>query len=69
MTNIINLIGSVYVRESPLEFTHGKFHEYLVMKIYFYDKGKVKFTIYDYIYNILEDIPEDNNIREIRNTS
>ena len=64
MTNIINLIGSVYVRESPLEFTHGKFHEYLVMKVYFYNKGKVKFTIYDYISNMLEDLPKDTRTGE-----
>ena len=62
-------IISVYGRESPLTVTRGKVHEYLGITIGFTDKDRVKFTMYDYIYNMLEDIPEDKNIRDIRNTS
>ena len=59
VTTIIDLIISVYGRESPLKFTCGKVHENLEMTIDFYEKGKIKFTMYDYIANMLEDLPED----------
>ena len=59
MTTITDLIRSVYVRESPLTVNSGKFHKYLGITIDFSEKGKVKFTMYDYIANILEELPED----------
>ena len=58
------MIKYVYGREYPLTTTHGKVHEYLGITIGFTDKDRVKFTMYDCIYNMLEDIPEDKNIRE-----
>jgi len=40
--------------------THrGKVHKYLGMTISFEQKGKVKFTMYDYIYDLLEELPDD----------
>ena len=59
VTNIIDLIRSVYGRESPLTATHGKVHKYIGMNIDFSKKGKINFTIYDYIDDMLEDLPED----------
>ena len=56
-TNIIDLISYVYGRYFPLTVTCGKVHEYLGMTIYFSEKGKVKFTICNYIYNMLEYTP------------
>ena len=59
VTTIIDLISSVYVREYQLTATHGKVHEYLGMTIDFSDKDKLKFTMYDCIVNMLEELPED----------
>ena len=56
-TTIIDLISYFYGREYPLTFNLGKVHEYLGMTIEFSKKGKVKFTMYDYIYDMFEDIP------------
>ena len=64
MTIIIDLISSVYGRESPLIANRGNVHEYLGMTIEFYEKGKVKFTMYDYITNMLEEIHKDTNTGE-----
>ena len=59
MTTVIDLIISVYGREYPLKVTCGKFNKYLGMNIDFSEKGKVKLTVYVYIYNMLEELPED----------
>ena len=59
MSDITDLISSVYGREYPLKVTRGKVHKYLGITIDFSKKGKVKFTMYYYIANILEDINED----------
>ena len=64
MTTIIDLISSVYGRYSPLAVTCGKVHKYLGMTIDFSKKGKVKFTMYDYIVWMLEEIPKDTNTGE-----
>ena len=61
LTTIIDLILSVYVRESLLTVTRGKVHEYLGMTIDFSEKGKVKFTRYEYIKDMLKDIPKNIN--------
>ena len=58
MTTIITLINSVYDRESPLTYTYGKVHEYPGVTINLYWKGNLKFTMYDLITDILEDIPK-----------
>ena len=47
-----------------LRVTCGKVHEYLGMTIYFCEKGKVKFTMYNYIAGMLEEIPEDTKTGE-----
>ena len=64
MTTIIYLISSVCGRDYPLTVTRGKFHKYLGIIIDFSEKGKVKFTIYDYIVDMIEDLPEYMNTRE-----
>ena len=69
MTTIIDLIISVYGRESPLKFTCGKVHENLEMTIDFYEKGKIKFTMYDYINDTIEELPEDTKIGEAETPS
>ena len=64
VTTIIDIISSVYGRDSPLTFTHRKVHEYLGMTIDFSEKGKGKFIIYDYIADMLEYPPEDTKTGE-----
>ena len=58
-TTIIDLIIFINGREYLLTFTCGKVHEYLQIIIDFYEKGKVKFTMYEYIDNIIQEIHED----------
>ena len=57
-TTIIDMISSIYIRQYPLKVACGKVHKYIVMTIDLSDKGKVKFTVYGYISNMLEDLPE-----------
>ena len=59
MTTIIDRISSVYGREYPLTANHGKVHEYLGMTIDLSEMVDLKFTMYDYIDDMLEDLPED----------
>ena len=68
MTTITDLFSSVYGRESPLTFTRRKVHKYLRITNDFSEKGKVKFTTYDYISDILEDLPEDMKTGEAETT-
>ena len=61
MITIIDLISFVYGIESPLTVTHEKVHKYLGITVDFSKKGEVMFTMYYYISNMLEDLPEDMN--------
>ena len=58
MATIIDIIISVYGRESPFTVTCEKVHGNLGTTIDFYEKGKVKLNIYDYILYMLEEFPE-----------
>ena len=57
VTFILAEINDWYGETAPLTVTRGKVHEYLGMTIDYSDKGKVKFTMYDYIYALLEELP------------
>jgi hypothetical protein len=45
----------------PLTATTGLIHDYLGITIDYSEKGKVKFTMYDYLEDSLDKIPEDMN--------
>ena len=47
-----------YGNISKMTITRGKIHKYLGITIYYSLTGKVKFSMVDYIGNILDDIPE-----------
>ena len=47
-----------YGNISKMTITRGKIHKYLGIAIYYSLTGKVKFSMVDYIVNILDDIPE-----------
>ena len=64
VTTIIDIISHVYGRDSPLTVACGKFHEYLGMTIDLSEKGKINFTMYDYISDMLEELPENLKIGE-----
>jgi len=44
---------------TPLTVTRGKIHEYLGMTLDFSTDGQVKFTMTDYIDNMLAELPTD----------
>ena len=55
--DVIELLKSEFGKEAPLTISRGKVHEYLGMTIDFSIKGKVKFTMIDYIENMLAELP------------
>jgi hypothetical protein len=59
VTSIIDMLEAEFGREAPLTKTRGKIHEYLGMTINFSEDGKVKFSMIDYVKNILDSLPED----------
>ena len=59
VTDIIKLLELEFGKEAPLTVTSGKVHKYLGMTIDYSDKGKVKFTMIDYIKGMLDELPGD----------
>ncbi|KAI2496760.1 Reverse transcriptase (RNA-dependent DNA polymerase) [Fragilaria crotonensis] len=57
--DVIELLKSEFGKEAPLTISRGKVHEYLGMTIDFSVKGKVKFTMIDYIENMITELPAD----------
>ena len=55
--SIIELLEREYGQESPLTITRGPVHDYLGMTIDYCDKGKVKFTMLDYIDQLINKMP------------
>ena len=47
--------------KKPLAATTGLIHDYLGITIDYSEEGKVKFTMYDYLEDILDDMPDDMN--------
>ena len=59
VTSVLEEINDWYGEISPLTVTRGKVHDYLGMTIDYSEAGKVKFTMYDYIYDFLEELPPE----------
>ena len=55
--DVIELLKSEFGKEAPLTVSRGKVHEYLGMTIDFSVQGKVKFTMIDYIENMITELP------------
>jgi hypothetical protein len=47
--------------KKPLAATTGDIHDYLGITIDYSNKSKVVFTMYDYLEDILGDMPDDKN--------
>jgi hypothetical protein len=56
---VIALLESEFGKEAPLTVSREKVHEYLGMTVDISVKGKVKFTMIDYVQNILDELPAD----------
>jgi hypothetical protein len=61
VTSVIELVEGEFGKEAPLTIMRGKVHEYLGMTIDFSTKSKVRFSMIDYIRNILDELPPDMN--------
>ena len=59
VTEMIDLLEMEFGNEAPLTKTRGKVHEYLGMTIDFSEKGKVKFSMIDYVQKMLDSLPDD----------
>jgi hypothetical protein len=59
VTSIIDLLDAEFGKEAPLTKMRGKIHDYLGMTIDFSDDGKVKFSMINYVENMLNCLPDD----------
>jgi len=57
--SILEEIRIAYGKEAPMKESHGKIHDYLGMNLDFTVKGKVSITMFDYIKNMLNELPID----------
>jgi hypothetical protein len=58
LTDLNNEFGTT---KKPLAATTGHVHDYLGITIDYSEIGKVKFTMYDYLEDILSEMPDDMN--------
>lgn len=59
VTGVISLLQGVYGTITPLAETRGKQHDYLGMQIDLGVDGKVRFSMIDYIKNVLDETPPE----------
>ena len=59
LDNFIKQLNGVFGVQKPLAESIGRIHEYLGMTIDYSEKSKVKFTMYDYLEDILSEAPSD----------
>lgn len=59
LEDIISELKKRYGKDALLTVTRGRVHDYLGMTIDYQEDGKVKFTMIDYIENMLNEVPGD----------
>ncbi|CAJ1950718.1 unnamed protein product [Cylindrotheca closterium] len=59
LDDLADKLSERYGKEAPLTIQRGEVHEYLGVTIDFSEKGKVKFSMDDYVDRLLEEAPED----------
>ena len=57
--DLISKMQEEYGKEARLAVSHGKVLEYLGMKIYYSNAGKVMFSMQEYVNNLLEECPDE----------
>jgi Reverse transcriptase (RNA-dependent DNA polymerase) len=57
--DLISKMQEEYDKEAPLTVSRGKVLEYLGMKIDYSNTGKVVFSMWDYVKNLLEECPDE----------
>jgi len=67
VTSILNQLDGEFGGVSPLTVTRGAVHEYFRMTINYSQKGKVKFSMFDYLEDIVANFPDD--LKMNRNTA
>lgn len=61
VTSVVKQLEQEFGKEAPLTVTRGKLHDYLGMTIDYRTPGKVMIAMFDYIDNMLSELPEDMN--------
>jgi hypothetical protein len=59
VTQVIQYLEDKFGKEAPLTKMRGKIHDYHEMTIDYSLPGKVKFTMVDYVINMLNELPVD----------
>jgi hypothetical protein len=59
LDDIIDQLNAEFGTMKKLAASYGKIHEYLGMTIDYSEDGKVKFTMYAYLEDILVEAPDD----------
>jgi hypothetical protein len=59
LDNVIDQLNGEFGTTKKLAASYGKIYEYLGMTIDYSEDGKVKFTMYDYLEDILVEAPDD----------
>ena len=59
VTSILEQLDDEYGKISPLSVTRKKIHDYVGMTIDYTDKGTVKFSMFDYLEEIIQNLPKD----------
>ena len=59
LEDLLKQLNGAFGQEGPLTIHHGKKHDYLGMWLDFSIDGKVQVQMFDYINNMLNDLPED----------
>ena len=60
VSDIISKLNGEFGTITPLTETRGKVHDYLGMTIDYTEKGKVKFSMFDYLQDILDGLPDES---------
>ena len=56
---IIDALNAIFGKQKKMSASYGKIHEYLGMTIDCSEAGMVKFTMYDFLEDILAEAPDD----------
>ena len=59
--DVIDALNAIFGKDKKMSASYGKIHEYLGMTIDWSEENMVKFTMYDYLEDILLEAPDDMN--------